>query len=1142
MVSTIINSNHDDDSVPKGFIHSINLFVCRYFYSAINSPEFKRELIEDQKKLAPAQIDRLANGLIDIIIKHQIKFDWLERFHQMSKQNFDIGYIKLKRYLETNEIFRENFLGYLQEMIMIVFGLITGTIKSSEVHGFKKKIVDNLKLTYGFNTRNESFESIESLLTIFLCRYIYYPIIIPEFASKLKNGPIKLTETQIDNIIKRLINETNYKNWLIQLTNKERDQFKEDYKDFEERLKFDQLYNESYIENIHKLIKFMFELVSWKVNASDLHGFERVIVNDLKKCSIFLYDPELSKVFKFNITIFYCRYFHQIIKYLKSKDIIKKNQKSLPSSIIEPIIRGFGELPPYHKIRDEFLDGLNERSKEMFHQFNLKLRVRLKWDQIYYESYLEYLREQLNFVFAIVTGRVNEPGQSTLERVLIRELKNKPIDKHLLKELDQIFKDEQKSHINQYNNEKIIQDLRNKICNFIFSELSKKKTRKLTLKLIKKSFNLNPYLKALALIGVDDYLAKNIEKYLIAVPLIIEPYFSNDKDIKPLTLEKIHKKSSLNPKQILLISKNFEKTFGKNTYNHLKRFPEISVKKDSSENISLKPKGKEFKNNESKINQEKLKKSRNQMVKSTNDNLTSDSSFSLKENEFDIIWEKFLHYTHKIEVINNLVIEFNKRKNWMKLFCPTKTFLDYLEKKRMEAIQDFKNNKSNITKVQIEILSEYITLITQIKNENILIKIIRNLILENKGQFNAFDIQNWLLITDNAARNQLKRMFTKEEYQEYIRTQKHVTIETIKVIAKKKGGKCHTKKIKNAKSRITLECAEGHQFTTTFNSVVYQNTWCPDCHIYVSETICRKYFERIFKKPFPKSYPEWLINENGNQMELDGYNKDLSLAFEYQGIQHRKIAFGKTDKDLQKIQQEDVLKLKLCGEHNVNLLQIPDDKIVPYDEMQAFIESKYEKETGNILKNIPIYNYKDFVIYENKHAKKFMEYVENKGGILLTPYFSAKKEVTLICENGHQWTTTPNSIYRDNWCSFCAGNMKGEIEFFREIGKKFNCELISEYVNAKTPLWYKCPKGHKFKKSPYWLKKNYENNESLCPDCIMDIYAKNFQEFISKKREQILTPYKGRFKPINIKCKNGHIRKTTPAAVYQGNYCKLCKK
>jgi len=58
----------------------------------------------------------------------------------------------------------------------------------------------------------------------------------------------------------------------------------------------------------------------------------------------------------------------------------------------------------------------------------------------------------------------------------------------------------------------------------------------------------------------------------------------------------------------------------------------------------------------------------------------------------------------------------------------------------------------------------------------------------------------------------------------------------------------------------------------------------------------------------------------------------------------------------------------------------------------------------------------------------------------------------------------------------------------------------------------------------------------------MDIYAKNFQEFISKKREQILTPYKGRFKPINIKCKNGHIRKTTPAAVYQGNYCKLCKK
>ena len=166
----------------------------------------------------------------------------------------------------------------------------------------------------------------------------------------------------------------------------------------------------------------------------------------------------------------------------------------------------------------------------------------------------------------------------------------------------------------------------------------------------------------------------------------------------------------------------------------------------------------------------------------------------------------------------------------------------------------------------------------KIRDNDILTRAIRNLILENKGKFNAFDIEEWFLISDTSARNQLKRLFTEDEYQHYIRTQKHVSIDTLRKIVAKKRGKCHTKSLKNAKSKLHLECAEGHHFFPTYESVLYQGTWCPYCHIYVSETICRQFFERIFKRPFPKSYPSWLVNENRNQMELDMYNKDLALA------------------------------------------------------------------------------------------------------------------------------------------------------------------------------------------------------------------------------------------------------------------------
>lgn len=35
-------------------------------------------------------------------------------------------------------------------------------------------------------------------------------------------------------------------------------------------------------------------------------------------------------------------------------------------------------------------------------------------------------------------------------------------------------------------------------------------------------------------------------------------------------------------------------------------------------------------------------------------------------------------------------------------------------------------------------------------------------------------------------------------------------------------------------------------------------------------------------------------------------------------------------------------------------------------------------------------------------------------------------------------------------------------------------------------------------------------------------------------------PYKGRFKPIKIKCEKEHEWETTPGVIYQGHWCKTC--
>ena len=87
-------------------------------------------------------------------------------------------------------------------------------------------------------------------------------------------------------------------------------------------------------------------------------------------------------------------------------------------------------------------------------------------------------------------------------------------------------------------------------------------------------------------------------------------------------------------------------------------------------------------------------------------------------------------------------------------------------------------------------------------------------------------------------------------------------------------------------------------------------------------------------------------------------------------------------------------------------------------------------------------------------------------------------------------------------------------------------------------------------KNPYWLKRIYKEIKNIspkeikkiCPDCERELYAQKFRTFVKNKGGTLLTPYKGRFKPVVIECKNEHEWESTPAAVYQGSWCKTCKE
>jgi hypothetical protein len=175
------------------------------------------------------------------------------------------------------------------------------------------------------------------------------------------------------------------------------------------------------------------------------------------------------------------------------------------------------------------------------------------------------------------------------------------------------------------------------------------------------------------------------------------------------------------------------------------------------------------------------------------------------------------------------------------------------------------------------------------------------------------------------------------------------TLKDCQELAEKKEGKCLSEEYINNATKLIWECKFKHQWQAKFTDIKYNNSWCPHCNDLIYEPKVRQIFEKIFNKSFPKTRPKWLKNDKTNYtLELDGYNQELNLAFEYNGEFHYGEIKGLVT-SLEEQQYRDRIKIKLCMEKGVDLI------IVPYTE-----------------KN----NLEEFII---KELKKIGKYEENKN-------------------------------------------------------------------------------------------------------------------------------------------------------------------
>lgn len=107
------------------------------------------------------------------------------------------------------------------------------------------------------------------------------------------------------------------------------------------------------------------------------------------------------------------------------------------------------------------------------------------------------------------------------------------------------------------------------------------------------------------------------------------------------------------------------------------------------------------------------------------------------------------------------------------------------------------------------------------------------------------------------------------------------------------------------------------------------------------ERVCRQFLERYYQKPFPRIRPDFLVNPTtGRNLELDGYNPELNIAFEYNGYQHYTYPnrFHQTEKAFAQQVRRDGYKDEACRLAGVYLIIIP--YTVPAAHIPQFIKRR----------------------------------------------------------------------------------------------------------------------------------------------------------------------------------------------------------
>ncbi len=389
-----------------------------------------------------------------------------------------------------------------------------------------------------------------------------------------------------------------------------------------------------------------------------------------------------------------------------------------------------------------------------------------------------------------------------------------------------------------------------------------------------------------------------------------------------------------------------------------------------------------------------------------------------------------------------------------------------------------------------------------------------------------------------------------EDLSKRFRLQNGLTV--LQELANARGGECLSSEYINSQTKYRWRCANGHEWEANAQKVRTE-TWCPICTSGLRERLCREYLQILTGYSWPKVRPSWLKNVRGNQMELDGYCKELSVAFEHHGQQHYyQVDLFHRTQTLEQRKADDAFRRSLCREHDVRLIEIPYS--VPADQLPEWLHTRLSKWVSSHTL-IPWQNLNhNLTVLPDTSLKELGAFASNHGGELLDHvYMGVHGKLRFRCAKGHEWKAIPLNIKRGHWCQKCGADRRGltqrlvdGLEQLKAHASKMGGVCLStEYILSTSKYRFRCSLGHEWEMNLSGVKRG-----TWCPQCKGSRISQSRRDkhglstlkelAIAKGGVCLSTEYINVNTKYSWRCAKGHEWESTASNVKSGSWCHQC--